>query len=487
VIEALDLETLEYNPSGKVDFEILGTAKKESDLGGRLRVLMESDDVVGKFAWGLLSNTLCYAAEMVPEISDEIAGVDNAMKWGYNWEKGPFELWDAVGVQYISERLKNEKREVPALVKAVLKTKSGSFYGFEKDKAVSYDAAAKAHVAMPQRARVIDLRQVKLAGGVIKEGKTASIVDIGEGIICVEFHSKSNAICSEAIAMIKIAVEEAEKNYCGLVIGNQGGNFCLGADLNEIAGFVEGGDYGALEDFINNLQSAVMALKYCHVPTVAAIHRMVLGGGCEVAMHCDRRQASPETYLGLVELGVGLIPAGGGSKEWAIRCSDWVKGLGGVNVFGKLNNVVEMIGMARVSGSAADARKMGYLKQGDSITMNRDSLIYGARETAIRLAEEGYRPPLMNDSIRVMGVSGVAEFKVRMNMFREGNFISEYDEFLTNKLCFVICGGDVPDNSMVSEQYLLDLEREAFVSLMKEEKTQERIKHMLKTRKPLRN
>jgi len=214
---------------------------------------------------------------------------------------------------------------------------------------------------------------------------------------------------------------------------------------------------------------------------------MVLGGGCEVAMQCDRIQAAPETYIGLVETGIGLIPAGGGCKEWALRCSDWIKGLGGVNVFGKLIKVVEMIGMAKSSASAAQARKMGYLRPGDGIVMNRDSLIYSAKQTALQLSEQGYQPPLKNNNICVMGRSGIAEFKVRMNIARQANFISEYDEFVANKFAYVLCGGDVPANSQVSEQHLLDLEREAFVSLLGQKKTLERIEYTLKTGKPLRN
>jgi len=487
VIEALDLNTLEYHPSSKPEFEILNTAKNQSDLSGRLKVLLDSDDVVGKFAWGLLSNTLCYAAERVPEISDEIVGIDNAMKWGYNWEMGPFELWDAIGVRYIAERLKKENREVPKLVTAVLKTKNESFYGFEKGRTVSFDPVAKSHKPVPRRPCVIDLEELKRSGKVVRQGKTASIVDIGEGIICLEFHTKANTISCETIEMIHTAVQEAETNYRGLVIGNQGANSCLGADLKEMASFVQSGNFGALEDFINNLQSAMMALKYCHIPTVAALHRMVLGGGCEVAMHCDRRQASPETYIGLVELGVGLIPAGGGCKEWAVRCSDWLEDIAGGSLFVKLNKVVEMIGMARTSTSAADAQKMGYLHQCDGITMNKDSLICGARDLAVQLARQGYRPPLKNDQIRVMGIGGFAEFKVRTNIWKQGNFLSEYDEFLINKLGYVLCGGDVPNDSNVSEQHLLDLERETFVSLIGQKKTQERIEHTLKTGKPLRN
>jgi 3-hydroxyacyl-CoA dehydrogenase len=487
VILALDLETFEYHPSRKPEFESISAAKQETDLSVRLKVLLKSEDVVGKFVWEVLSNTLCYAANRIPEISDDIIGVDNAMRWGFNWEKGPFELWDAIGVGYIAERLEQENRQVPQLVRALLDSGGDNFYDFQDDQPVSFDSQSRCLKPIRQRPRVIMLGDMKKANKVVKAGRMASIIDLGDGIICLEFHSKANTLSNEVLNLICTAVEEAQKNFQGLVIGNQGANFCLGADLKEIVGFVEGGDFGALEDFINNLQSAGMALKYCHVPTVAAIHRMVLGGGCEVAMQCDRIQAAPETYIGLVETGVGLIPAGGGCKEWAIRCSDWINGLGGVNMFAKLCKVVEMIGMARSSASAAQARKMGYLRPGDGIVMNRESLIYSAKQTALQLSEQGYHPPLKNNDICVMGRGGIAEFKVRMNMTKQANFISEYDEFVTNKFVHVLCGGDVPSNSQVSEQHLLDLEREAFVSLLGQKKTLERIEYTLKTGNPLRN
>jgi 3-hydroxyacyl-CoA dehydrogenase len=487
LIESLDLDTLEYKPCDKVDFEILKAAKKEGDFSKRLKMLLESEDVVGRFVWGLLSNTLCYAANRIPQICDNIIGIDNAMKWGFNWEMGPFELWDVIGIEYIAGRLKKEDRQVPPLVETLLENSSNSFYSFKENRAVFFDTSAKSHVPVPERPRVIDLVPIKMAGGIIKEGKAASIIDIGDGIICVEFHSKANTLNSEVIEIIKIAVEEAQGNYRGLIIGNQGANFCLGADLKEMAEFAQNKDFNGIKTFLSNLQSATMALKYCHVPTVAAVHKMVLGGGCEAVMHCRRIQAAPETYIGLVELGVGLIPAGGGCKEMAVRCNKWVDDMSGVNSFALMNKIIEMLGYAKTSSSAADARKMGYLRPCDSITMNKDSVIYSAKQLALQLSEQGYRPPVKKNEISVPGRGGIAEFKVRFNMYRQGNFISEYDEFLLNQLAYVLCGGDVPDNSKVTERYLLDLERETFASLIGQQKTLERIEHTLKTGKPLRN
>lgn len=487
VIESMDLDTLEYGPCQKVDLEILKVAEKEADLSKRLKILLESDDVVGKFTWGLLSNTLCYAANRIPEISDNIIGIDNAMRWGYNWEKGPFELWDAIGVKYITERLSKEKRQVPALAEAVIQNGNKTFYDFKNNRPVYFDVSKKSYMLMPRRSYMVDLAELRRTGGIIKQGKTASIIDIGDDVICVEFHSKTNTLNSETIKFITMAVELSEQNYRGLVIGNQGANFCLGSDLKEMANFAQNSDFKSIESILKNLQLAAMALKYCHVPTVAAAHRMVLDYGCEMAMHCDCIEAEPETYIGLAATAVGLIPAGGGCKEWVINCSNWLEGLKGLSAFAKINKVVEIMGNARISNSAVEAKEMGYLRPCDGVTMNRDSVIYNAKQTVLQLSAEGYHPPLRNNNIQIMGRGGVAEFRVRSNMWKQGNFISEHDELVINKLSYVLCGGDVTDNSQVTEQYLLDLEREVFMSLIGYEKTLQRIKHKLKTGKTLRN
>jgi 3-hydroxyacyl-CoA dehydrogenase len=487
VIESLDLDTLEYSPCDKIDLEILNAAKKESDFSARLKILLESDDAVGTFTWGLLSNTLCYAANRIPQICDNIIGLDNALKWGFNWQEGPFTLWDIIGVEYITNRLKKENRSIPPLVTKLLESGLKSFYSFQEQQPTYFDSESGSYQPEPQRKRVINLTSLKKAGKIIKQGQTASIIDLGDDIICLQFHSKANALNSEVIETITTAAVEAEKNYRGLVIGNQGTNFSLGADLKEMAAFAQNKDSDGIAAFISNLQHATMALKYCCIPTVAAVHNMVLGGGCETVMHCDRIQAAPETYIGLVELSVGLIPAGGGSKEMAIRCSEWINNMRGVSSFALMNKIIEMLGYAKTSASAADAKKMGYLRPCDGIVMNKDSVIYSAKKLALQLWEKGYRPPVANNQISVLGRGGIAEFKVRFNMLQQGNFISEYDEFILNQLVYVLCGGDVPDNSKVTEQYMLDLEREVFVSMITQQKTLERIEHTLKTGKPLRN
>jgi 3-hydroxyacyl-CoA dehydrogenase len=487
VILSLNLESFEYGAGEKPEFGSLSAVKGEADLGKRLKVLVESDDVVGKYIWGVLSHTLCYAANRAPEISGDLVGVDNAIRWGYNWEQGPFELWDTIGVRYIADRLERANRDVPELVRKLLDSGNESFYGFEEERPVSFSPVSHSFSPVPQRPRVTVLAHLKKAGRVIKPGEMASVIDLGDGIVCLEFHSKANTISSEVVELLRTACEEAERNFQGLVVGNQGANFCLGADLKEILGSAREGRFESIAAIIEHLQTALMSLKYCRVPTVAAIHGMVLGGGCELTMQSDRIQAAPETQIGLVEVGVGLIPAAGGCKEWAIRCDEWAGGVDSVPLFPVMDRALEMIGMAKKSGCAEEARKMGFLRPSDGITMNRDSLIYSAKQVALQMSEQGYHPPLRRSDIRVLGRGGAAEFKVRFNMWRQGGFISEYDEFLGNKVAHVLCGGDVVDNTEVSEQYLLDLERETFLSLTGEEQTMQRVEHTLKTGRPLKN
>ncbi len=487
VIEALKLDPLEYGPSNRAEFDVLVMAKREGDPAKALKMLVESEDLVGQYAWGLLSDTLCYAADRVPEISDDIVSIDSALKWGYNWERGPFELWDLLGVKYIVARLEDEGRSIPQLVRSLLDTGNSSFYGFDRKRPVCFDPVSKSVQPISARPRVINLSDCKRAGNTIKSGKMASLIDLGDGIICLEFHSKANALSSEVLELTRAAARAAEQDYRGLVVGNQGRNFCLGADLKEMVDRARNGTSGTLDRYLDNLQCAILALRYCHVPTVAAVHGMALGGGCELVMHCDRTLYAPETNIGLVETAIGLIPVGGGCKEWTLRSSDWVQGLGGVNMFAFMNRIVEMLGQAKRSTSAVEARKMGYLRACDDIIMNRDSVIFCAKQLALQLFEQGYQPPEKRTAISVLGRGGIAEFKVRLNMYRQGNFISEYDEFLLSKLAHVLCGGDIPDGSSVTEQYLLDLERDIFASLMEQEKTRQRIEHTLKTGKPLRN
>ena len=487
IIKVLNLATFAYEDPKKPRFSSLKELKEIHEFSERLQAIFRLDDEVGSFTWGLLSHTLCYAASRIPEISDHIYGVDAAIKWGFNWTYGPFELWDTIGVRKIAERLESEGRDVPNLVKELMAGGYDSFYQLKETQRLAFDPDSKAFVAIPELSGVIILQDLKKTGKVIHPGKTASVVDLGEGTICLEFHTKANSISSDTLKMLRTAINEAETNHLGLVIGNQGQHFCLGADLSEMVGAFMAGKFTEIENMIQFFQTTMQTIKFSRVPVVAAVHSLVLGGGCEVTLHSDAVVATAETYIGLVETGVGLIPAGGGCKEWTIRSDEWSFGDENVSPFPLLNKTVEMIGMATSSRSAAHAREMGYLRKSDQVCMNSDILIPSAARHVKQLSELGYRSPIERQDIRVMGRGGIAEFKVRTHMWREGNFISDHDQHIANKLSYVLCGGDLPDGSRVSEQYLLDLEREAFLSLLGEEKTRARIEHTLKTGKPLRN
>ena len=487
LIKVLNLDSLEYKVPQKPSFQNLKELKKIPDVKERIAKAIQLDDDIGRFSWGLLSHTLCYAANRIPEISDNIYGVDAAMRWGFNWELGPFELWDALGVRKVVERLEKEKREVPQLVNDLLNSGNDSFYTLKESTRIGFSPKNKSHSAIPELSDAIILKDLKNSDRVIHPGKTASVIDLGDGVVCLEFHTKANTISSDTLKMLQTAVREAEANHQGLVIGNQASNFCLGADLSDMAGAVLSGNLGAIDPMIKLFQDTMQIIKFSRVPVVTALQGMVLGGGVEVSMHSDSILASAETYMGLVETGVGLVPAGGGCKEWAIRCDQWAFNDENVELFPLLNKTVEMIGMAKTSTSAREAQTMGYLRPSDSICMNLDHHISAAANRARHLAELGYRPPVERNDIRVMGRDGVAEFKIRMHMWRQGNFISDHDQLIVNKLSTILCGGDLPAHSRVSEQYLLDLEREAFLSLLGEPKTQARIQHTLKTGKPLRN
>ena len=487
VIKALNFDTLEYDDLRKPNFDSLRELKRVPDLAERLRAILQLDDKIGHFIWCLLSHTLCYAANRVPEISESIYGVDTAMRWGFNWKYGPFELWDRIGIRKIVERLEGEQRPIPQLVQNLLAAGHESFYRLEDSSRVAFDPKSRSHSTIPELSGILILEDLKKSGKVIHPGKTASVIDLGDDIICLEFHTKANTISSATLKMLRTAIKEAEANHQGLVIGNQGSNFCLGADLSEMVGAVLAGKFDDIDKMIQFFQSSMQAMKFSRVPVVTAVHGMVLGGGCEVAMQSDTTIASAETYIGLVETGVGLIPAAGGCKEWAIRCDEWGFSDDNVEIFPLLNKTVEMIGMAKTSKSAVQAKKMGYLRKSDSICMNSDVLLPAAAKRAKHWSELGYRPPVERNDIRVMGRGGIAEFQVRMHMWRAGNYISDHDQHIANKLSYVLCGGDVPAGSRVSEQYMLDLEREAFLSLLGAKKTQARIEHTLKTGKPLRN
>jgi 3-hydroxyacyl-CoA dehydrogenase len=476
-IHAIDWKTLEYHPAQKPRFASAEASKNIEDLGERLRALVAAGDRAGTFLWSLLSDHVVYAASVVPEISDRIVEIDRAMRWGYANQLGPFELWDALGVPETVERIEREGRAVPESVKRMLASGATSFYRAAdrgRDPHTEYfDLPATRYAQLEERPGIVALSELKRARGVVKKNAGASLVDVGEGVLCLEFHSKLNTLAGDAMEMICAGLEETARNFQAMIVANQGEQFSAGANLMLVLLAAQEGEWDELDASVRRFQQANMALKYAVKPVVAAPFGMTLGGGCEVVLHAARAQASAETYMGLVETAVGVIPAGGGCKEMLLRA-------------GALEAAFETIAYAKTSSSAEDARALKLLRPQDGITMNPERLLDDARQAALSLVP-AYAPGAPREDIKVAGESGYALLKTGIYMAREGGFITDHDVTVAEKLAHVLSGGGLTGEPAVSEQYLLDLEREAFLSLCGQPKTQERMQHMLKTGKPLRN
>ena len=491
-ILVLDLESFEYREAREVSFPSLESAREAKGLPARIQALVSGDDPASAYVWKLLSETMLYSARRVPEICDDLVSVDRALRWGFNWELGPFELWDALGVRATVERIEEEGREVPALVEALLSGGKDSFYsvageGADRRRSVFVPGGGTLE-AIEDRAGVILLDNVRMRGEPLESNPSASVLDIGEGVLCVEFHSKMNTISGETLELVRRGVDAAEQGgYAGLVIGNQAPNFSVGANIKELASAALEKDWKAIEGMIRGFHATALKLRYSSIPVVCTVQGMALGGGCEIPLACDAIQAAAETYIGLVELGVGLIPAGGGTREMACRAAEAVPPGYPVDSFGFLMRYFENISMAKISGSAAEARQLGYLRPVDGISMNRDRALCDARTRVLAIAAEGYRPPCPRHSVKVAGGAGIAELQILLSQYSGGGFISEYDEFLAGRFAYALCGGNIDAEFPVSEQYLLDLECEVFLGLLGEQKTLDRISHTLKTGKPLRN
>ena len=477
VIHAIDPKTLEYHPSAKPKFPSVEAAKQIEDLPQRLRTLVESDDRPGRFLWKVFSDACVYSAEMVPEISDRIVEIDRAMRWGYAHKLGPFEVWDVLGFENIVGRLEKEGRELPETVQAMIKANVNSFYQFcsedRQPKNFYFDFRNLEYDALEERPGITILSDLKRAGRVIKQNPGASLVDLGDGAVCVEFHSKMNSIGEDTISMLYAGLDELEKNFDAMVIANEGENFSVGANIMLVLLGAQEGEWDELNAAVHRFQQVNMALKYAPKPVVSAPFARTLGGGCEIVLHSARAQASAETYMGLVEVGVGLIPAGGGCKELILRLHD-------------PRRVFELIGLAKVSMSAEEAKKLGLLHRLDAVSMNPERVIGDAKALALTLSHN-YAPPHPHNHIKLSGESGYALLRVGLWSMRQGNYISDYDVEVGTKLAKVLTGGNLTGEPVVSEQYLLDLEREAFLSLCGNPKTQQRMQHMLQTGKPLRN
>ncbi|MDX2029893.1 MAG: 3-hydroxyacyl-CoA dehydrogenase/enoyl-CoA hydratase family protein [Blastocatellia bacterium] len=486
-IRTLDLETFEYRERRKPKFASLDAAKQIEKLEERLAALVYAEDKAGEYLWRTMSEALLYAANRIPEIADNIVEIDNAMKWGFAHELGAFEKWDAIGVERSVARMKAEGRAIPAGIERMLASGATSFYRTEDGARQFYDFASGGYKAVPMPAGITILKSLKDRNKVIRKNAGASLVDLGDGVACVEFHSKMNALGSDQLGMIQSAIKEAEKSFVGLVIGNQGENFSAGANIMMILMGAQEGDWDELALAVRQFQNTVTSLRYSARPVVVAPHHLTLGGGCEMTMHADRAVGAAETYIGLVEVGVGLLPGGGGTKEMAVRAAEAAEASPGVDQFEALKTNFELTAMGKVATSAAEARKWGLMRRQDRIVMNQDRLIEEAKQTVLQLAREGYVPPTPREDVLVLGEPALSKFKLGLHMMQRGGYISAHDALIGLKIAEVLCGGNLTRPTRVSEQYLLDLERDAFVSLCGTRATQERLAHMLKTGKPLRN
>ncbi len=494
-ILALDYSTMEYVPQRAVELPVLKELRKAPDTAASIRTLVYSEDRAGLFAWKALKRMLLYSAAKVPEIADDILSVDQAMRWGFNWELGPFETWDAVGLKESVARMEKEGDRIPENVTRMISSGRERFYEKRNGKSYYYDFAKTDLVEVEEKPGIILLPSLKDRAKLIKSNPGASLIDMGDGVACLEFHSANNAIDPNVIKMMRDSVAEVEDNFEGLVIGNHGVNFCVGADIKQVYPAIENKMWDALEQAMRDVQQACMALKYSQKPVVAAPFRMALGGGSEVCLAASMVRAYVETYIGQVEFGMGVIPSAGGCKEMLLRAIDWVPqeipsaipGGGKPDLLPYVTKVFETIAMAKVSTCAQEAFALGFFRPQDRITMNLDHLLYDAKQSVLSLAGGGYRPPRHRDEIRVTGRTGMALLELMVYMLREGLYITDHDAVVAKKLAYVLTGGDVDLNTVVTEGYLLDLEREGFMSLCGEEKTQARMKHFIETGRPLRN
>ena len=484
-IKSLDLNTLEYREKKRASFATLELTKTVDKVVDRFKILASGKDKAGEFYRKNFAAMFEYVSNRIPEITDELYKIDDAMKAGFGWEHGPFQIWDAIGVEKGIAIMKAEGKKPATWVTDMLTSGSKSFYTIDNGATYFYDIPTKKQIKKPGQDAFIILDNIRKSNEVWKNSGVV-IEDLGDGILNCEFQSKMNTIGGDVLAGLNKAVDLAEKDFDGLVIGNQGANFSVGANIGMIFMMAVEQEYDELNMAIKYFQDTMMRMRYSSIPTVSAPHGMTLGGGCELSMHADKVVAAAETYIGLVEFGVGVIPGGGGSKEMALRASDTFK-KGDV----ELNTLQEYfltIGMAKVATSAYEAFDMGVLQKGkDIVVVNKDRQIAAAKAHARLMADAGYSQPVKRKDVKVLGKQALGMFLVGTDSMEASKYISEHDHKIANKLAYVMAGGDLSEPTLVSEQYLLDLEREAFLSLCTERKTLERIQHMLKTGKPLRN
>jgi 3-hydroxyacyl-CoA dehydrogenase len=508
-ILTLDVNTMEYRARQKAKFTSLEMGKAIEDTRERLRALVgpvlegQKGDKAQQFLWGALSEMCLYAARRVPEISDNVVDVDRAMRWGFAWELGPFEIMDAIGVKAFAGQVQKEGRTLPPVMEKVLASGRKGFYESEKGTTTVFDIGSGGAKKVEDPKGVIILKSLRDAGREVERNSGASLIDLGDGVVCCEFHAKMNAIGADLIAMLHKGLKRLETDFEAMVIANQAVNFSVGANLMLVLVGAQEQEWDELHMAVKQFQNINLAIKYAPKPVVAAPQGLALGGGCEVSLHAAKIQAAAEAYIGLVETGVGLIPGGGGTKEMLIRANEHAGGTGfslssspesELDLFHALKPIFEAIAMAKVGTSAEECRDLGYLRREDGVSMNRDRLVADAKEAALALVRGGYKPlaaswqeGAQTTQIKVLGEQFLAGAKLAIHMMLRGGYASEYDAHVGRKLANILAGGALSSPQMVSEQYVLDLEREAFVSLCGEKKTQERIAHTLKTGKPLRN
>ena len=486
----LDIDTMEYVPAGKPKFPSLDAAKKKGTVAESMRAVFYADDRAAEFVREYLCKNFIYAANRMGEICDDIMSIDNAMKWGYNHKLGPFESWDAVGVKESLEVMKKLKLKVPKKIDEMLKKGCESFYTTKDDGKYYYDFEKKAYAKIDENPRIIILPDLKSRNKIIKENGSATLIDLGDGVACLEFHTKMNSIDEGLTSMQAEACDIVEKDFVGMVVANHDERaFSAGANVFQVLTAAQMGQWDLIEKGVEALQGVNMRMKYLSKPVVTAPAGLALGGGCEIAMHGARCLPNGETYMGLVEVGVGVIPAGGGCKELLVRLTEGIPdGLieAGFNLQYHMGKAFENIAMAKVSTSAAEAMELGYIRKSETINMSRDQQIFEAKRLVLSLVATDYKPP-KPALIPVMGENFRGMVNAIIQNMLYGKFVSEYDVHVSKKVGYVLSGGDCAEGTYVSEQEILDLEKEAFVSLCGEKKTQERIMYMLSNGKPLRN
>jgi 3-hydroxyacyl-CoA dehydrogenase len=492
VFMGLDLQTaaeegeIEYLEPRKPKWDSVSDAR-ELPIAERLKSLVEADDAAGELIWHTLSRTMAYASKRVPEIADSIVDIDNAVKWGFAWEMGPFETWDALGVEETANRLEGEGVSVAPWVTEMLETGHESFYTYHGMERMAYSPLAKQYVPVERSEKIMTIGELKRCHATIAENEAASLIDMGDGVMLLEFHSKMNALDDDIFKIANVAVDRLYGDAIGLVIGNEGDNFSAGANLLKVAILAQSGQWNEIGMMLKGGQDTMMALRKAPKPVVAAPFNLALGGGVEICLAADRIVAAAESYMGLVEVGVGIIPSWGGCKEMVRRHVSPHMHATNVNPMPYLRRIFETIGFAKVSTSAEEARQLGFLADDDRVVMNREHQLAEAKREVLEMAEAGYRPPVTTGNVYAAGRDHYASVKIETYSMVQAGYISEHDAIIANQLGYVLAGGDLSEPAWMDEQYFLDLEMEAVLTLASTPKTQERVMHMLQSGKPLRN